>query len=161
VNVALRLIDELAARAIVAGDAPPGYRCPADYPAVGDRLAAGLFLQRLEAGLDPRPFGAFLVVLVSEAEQQTPLVIGGAGFHGGVDEGGRVEVGYGIVASRQGRGYATRALGLLVERAREFGAVTVIAEAEAENVASRRVLAHCGFSSVKADVERFELGLNR
>jgi GNAT superfamily N-acetyltransferase len=160
VKLALRLLDEPAAQAIVAGEAPSGYRCPDDYPAVADRVAAGLFLQRLDAGLDPRPFGAFLVVLASDAEQQIPLVIGGIGFHGGVDDSGRVEVGYGIVASHQGRGYATRALGLLIERARELGASTLIAEVDTENAASRAVLARCGFRSDAMGARRFELTLN-
>jgi RimJ/RimL family protein N-acetyltransferase len=165
VNLALRLIDETAAHAIVADDCPPGYRCPDDYPAVEDRLAAGLFLQRLEAGLDPRPFGAFLVVLdaaasdeSSEQVVQPPLVIGGIGFHGGVDDRGRVEIGYGIVPSHQSSGYATRAVGLLIERARALGAVTLLAEVDAENAPSRAVLARCGFSSV-GESERFERSL--
>ncbi|MCW2548499.1 MAG: acetyltransferase [Mycobacterium sp.] len=160
-NLALRLLDEPAAQAIVAGEAPSGYRCPDDYPAVEDRVAAGLFLQRLEADLDPRPFGAFLVVLESDVERQPPLVIGGAGFHGGVDDSGGVEIGYGIVPSHQRRGYATRALGLLIERARELGAVTLVAEVDAENAPSRAVLARCGFRSAGAGAAgRFEFTLN-
>jgi RimJ/RimL family protein N-acetyltransferase len=161
VSLALRLLDEPAAQAVVAGGAPPGYRCTDDYPAVHDRVAAGLFLQRLEAGLDPRPFGAFLVVIVSNDADSPPLVIGGAGFHGGVDDGGRVEIGYAIVPSHQGRGYATRALGLLIERARELGALGLFAEVDAENAASRAVLARCGFIGSNSDVERFELLLDR
>src|ERR1700679_781002 len=38
------------------------------------------------------------------------LVVGGIGFFGPPREDGEVEVGYGIVPSRQGRGYATEAL---------------------------------------------------
>jgi RimJ/RimL family protein N-acetyltransferase len=152
VSIALRLIDEPAARAIFAGGCPPGYRCSQDYPAEGDRIAAGLFLQRLEAGLDPRPFGAFLVVLEPE------LVIGGIGFHGGIDDDGRVEIGYGITPSYRGRGHASQALALLIEIARELGASTLLAETDLDNGASRRVLERSGFGCVTADdhVARFE-----
>lgn len=160
-SLALRLIDEFAARAIFAGTRPPGYRSPPDYPVESDRIAAGLFLQRLEAGLDPRPFGAFLVVLGSETDPE--LVIGGIGFHGGPDEHGRVEIGYGIAPSYRGRGYATGAVALLIESARALGASTLLAETDQDNEASQRVLERSGFVCVTADdqVVRFErpLGL--
>jgi RimJ/RimL family protein N-acetyltransferase len=123
-------------------------------------VAAGLFLQRLQAGLDPRPFGAFLVVLESPPPGQAPLVVGGVGFHGGPDEQGRVEIGYAIVPSHQRRGYATQALGQLVELARELGAQALIAEVDEDNAASRAVLARCGFVSCYASSLRYERTLD-
>jgi RimJ/RimL family protein N-acetyltransferase len=161
VNVALRLIDEPAARAIVAGSGPPGCACADDFPAGGDRVAAGMFLQRLEADLDSRPFGVFLVLVAAEDTPASPLVIGGAGFHGGPDERGRVEVGYGIVPSWQGQGYATRALQLLMDEARRLGAITLLAETDPGNLASQTVLLRCGFLRSSADDHaiRFESSL--
>jgi RimJ/RimL family protein N-acetyltransferase len=151
----LRLLDEPAARAIVGGDCPPGFSCPDDFPAESDHVAAGMFLERLSADLDPRPFGGFLIVLTEPAPRQTSVVIGGVGFHGGPDERGQVEIGYGVVPSQQGRGYATRALGLLIEHAVELGATRLIADVDPANVASRKVLARCRFASAADDPMRF------
>jgi RimJ/RimL family protein N-acetyltransferase len=153
VKVCLRPVDEAAAEAIVAGGCPAGYRCAPDYPADGDRIAARLFLERVAAGADPRPYGAFLVCLADAPSapgplaDQAELLVGGIGFHGGVDERGRVEIGYAIVPSHQGAGYATQALHLLVDRARELGAQVVTAETEPGNLASQAVLRHLGFKA--------------
>jgi RimJ/RimL family protein N-acetyltransferase len=160
VNIRLRLIDETAAKAIVAGRCPPGYRCAEDYPAEPDRIAARLFLERCEAGFDPRPFGAFLICLADrpEAADSEALTVGGIGFHGGIDPLGRVEIGYGIVPSQQRRGYATKALGLLVELAAELGATVLTAETYSANAASRAVLLHHNFTpvGVGGDPQSFE-----
>ena len=159
-NVALWPLDRAAALAIVSGICPSGFSCAADYPAESDHIAAGMFLERLSADLDPRPFGGFLIVLTEQPQKSPLFVIGGIGFHGGPDPRGRVEVGYGVVPSEQGRGYATKALGLLIERAREFGASSLIAEVELWNTASRTVLDRCGFRSVAAEPMTFERTLS-
>ena len=163
----LRLIDEPAAEAIVAGRCPDGWRCAPDYPAEGDRVAAAMFLERCAADLDPRPFGVFLVGAVTEGAyvttdpRQSAVIIGGIGFHGGVDERGRVEIGYGIVASQRGKGHATQALRQLVEHARDLGAVTLFAQTEASNEPSQAVLRRAGFTRfAQGDrAVRFELAL--
>jgi RimJ/RimL family protein N-acetyltransferase len=164
--VQLRLIDEPAAEAIAAGGCPEGVRCPPDYPAEGDRVAAGMFLERCAAGVDPRPFGAFLVCLAPDAYRTTDssaaeLVVGGIGFHGPPDENGRAEIGYGIVPSQRRNGYATQALRLLIEQARKLGAGTLIAETEPENEASRAALDRVGFARFGEDERAvwFELAL--
>ena len=69
---------------------PAGFRCAPDYPAEGDRIAAGLFLERCAAGADPRPFGAYLVCsgqppIDIGVAADPALVIGGIGFHGRSD----------------------------------------------------------------------------
>ena len=155
-SVELRLLDEPAAQAIIAGQCPADLKCAQDYPADGDRIAARLFLERVSAGVDPRPYGGFLVCL-----QPYGLVIGGIGFHGEVDESGRVEIGYGIVPSQQGRGYATQALGLLIGTARSLGARVLIAETESGNTASRAVLDHHNFApiGIEGGTLRFDLVL--
>ena len=84
----LRPIDEAAAEAIVAGRCPDGFACAPDYPAEGDHVAAGMFLERCAADADPRPFGAFLVFWLPDAFRTTELeppelIVGGIGFHGG------------------------------------------------------------------------------
>jgi RimJ/RimL family protein N-acetyltransferase len=57
----------------------------------------------------------------------------------------RVEVGYGVASSAQGRGAATAALGLLTEIAFRSGASEVLAEVAPDNVASLRVVQKAGF----------------
>jgi RimJ/RimL family protein N-acetyltransferase len=173
VTLLLRLMDEPVAEAIVAGRCPDGWACAPDYPAESDRVAAAMFLERCAAGVDPRPFGAFLVCQVRQVGKVTQgapvttdsppseLIIGGIGFHGGVDERGRVEIGYGIVASERRKGHATQALRLLIEHARQLGAVTLFAETEAGNEASQGVLTAVGFARYAQDERTvpFELAL--
>ena len=50
VTSALRLLDESAAQATSRAACPHGSPCADDYPADGDRVAAGLFLERLRSG---------------------------------------------------------------------------------------------------------------
>ncbi len=166
-SVQLRLIDRPAAQTIVAGGCPAGFACPLDYPAEGDRVAAGMFLERCAAGIDTGPFGVFLVCLVADDPYRTThsaeaaLIVGGIGFHGGPDDNGRVEIGYGIVPSQRRKGYATQALRLFVEHARGLGATTLIAQTELENEPSMRVLTRVDFVQYARDEQAvwFELAL--
>ena len=164
-TVTLRLMDPAAAEGIVAGGCPDGFVCAPDYPAEGDRIAAGLFLERCAADADPRPFGAYLVCssAASASSPEEELVIGGIGFHGEADERGRVEIGYGIVPSHQGRGCATQALGQLIQRAIGLGVRVLTAETDHGNAASQAVLRHHRFANVGADERTvfFELALGR
>ena len=86
-------------------------------------------------------FGQRLVV-----ERDTGLVVGGIGLFG-PPEDGRVELGYGIVESRRGRGYATEAARAMVQMALGLPGVTeVIAGVDPSNAASVRVLEKAGLS---------------
>jgi RimJ/RimL family protein N-acetyltransferase len=75
------------------------------------------------------------------------VVVGDVGFHGPAGDGmtAEVEIGYSVVAPLRGRGVATRACGLIVERAWRDGAAVVSAETDADNVASQQVLLRSGF----------------
>jgi RimJ/RimL family protein N-acetyltransferase len=64
------------------------------------------------------------------------------------DEGAEVEVGYGVAASRWGRGHASAALGALLPVLRSRGVRVVHAETSIENPASQRVLERNGFARV-------------
>lgn len=60
---------------------------------------------------------------------------------------GRVEIGYGVAASRRGRGHATRAVSAMLDYARTDPAVSrVIAETAVANIASQRTLERNGFT---------------
>lgn len=86
-------------------------------------------------------------------------VVGTAGFKGSPDDEGVVEIAYGIVPSRQGRGYATESANALVEFASKDPRVKLIrAHTLPEPNASTRVLAKCLFSRV-GDFEDPEDGL--
>lgn len=64
----------------------------------------------------------------------------------GIDEKGVAEIGYGISANHQKKGYATEALKAVTNWAlRQANIAAVEAEAEIENKASIRVLEKCGF----------------
>jgi RimJ/RimL family protein N-acetyltransferase len=83
-------------------------------------------------------FGNWMIVEDDE-------VVGLCGHHAPPVDG-TVEIGYNVAPARQRRGYATRAIGLLIENARERDDIeTVIAETAPDNVASQRVLERNGF----------------
>jgi RimJ/RimL family protein N-acetyltransferase len=109
-----------------------------DFPDEGDRVIAGV-LRRLgvPSGLDAE-FGHRLII-----ERATGLVVGGVGLFG-PPVSGRVEIGYGVVPSRRGRGYASEAVRALAGFALS-DAVEVFAGVEPSNVASARVLEKAGF----------------
>lgn len=114
-----------------------------DYPADGDTAIASLVHQGgpPPPSAPPDPWGHRQVVETASTE-----VVGGIGFHGPPEEG-VAEVGYGIVPSRRGQGYASEALGLLLATAwAEPGLHAVVAGTDARNLASQRVLARAGFT---------------
>ena len=147
-RLVLRPLTPAVVRALAGGHRLDDWA--ADYPSDGDLVIAGL-LDR--AGPDAwsgadAGWGHRQVV-----ERRTGLVVGGIGF-AGPPEQGEVEVGYGIVPSRQRRGYATEAVLMMAALAWRDSAVTaVIARTESGNVASRRVLEKAGFQQVAAGEE--------
>ena len=94
-------------------------------------------------GPDPWRHGFWIV------EKSTGEIVGGAGFKGGPDAEGMVEIAYGIVPSREGRGYATEAALALVHFAGNDPRVRLIrAHTRPELNASSGVLKKCGFVQV-------------
>ena len=163
-----------AVRAITAGDRLDDWA--ADYPGDGDVVIAGLLLGAQEAAVGPGAGlagpGAGLAGpgraggdAADEAwghrqvvERASGLVVGGIGFFG-PPLGGEAEIGYGIVSSRQGRGYATEALEAMLAMAWADSRVrTVAAGTDPGNAASQRVLEKAGFRRVSAaDEVRYQL----
>ncbi|MGK5545980.1 GNAT family N-acetyltransferase [Streptomyces sp. URMC 127] len=140
-----------AAEASAVLDGPRPADWAADFPAEGDRVIAGLF------GQHPAWLGEHGHRLV--VERDSGLVVGSIGLFWPPTEG-TVELGYGIVASRRGRGYATEATRALAAFALAApGVHTVAAGAELSNPASIRVLEKAGFlrRSTEGDVARFQL----
>jgi RimJ/RimL family protein N-acetyltransferase len=108
-----------------------------DFPADGDQVIAGLLGEHPEW---LSRYGHRLVV-----ERDSGLVVGSIGLFWPPSDG-VVEIGYGVVASRRGRGYATEATRALTDFAFTAPGVRVVrAEVELSNPASVRVLEKAGF----------------
>jgi ribosomal-protein-alanine N-acetyltransferase len=144
-RLTLRPIPPEAAEAVVQGRRLADWAD--DFPTEGD-VAIASVLQRAEIDQVPRSGDEELWGHHQVVETSSGLVVGGVGFHG-PPQSGEVEIGYGIVPTRQGRGYATEAVSTLVSLALATPEVVgVVARTDAGNMASQRVLEKAGFQLV-------------
>jgi [ribosomal protein S5]-alanine N-acetyltransferase len=82
-------------------------------------------------------------------ERETNLLIGGCGFKAPPSADGMVEIAYGLIPSREGRGYVTEAAVALVDFALADARVQLVrAHTLPTGAASMRVLEKCGFTNV-------------
>ncbi|WP_346012199.1 GNAT family N-acetyltransferase [Streptomyces sp. SID3343] len=110
-----------------------------DFPAEGDRVIAGVIGGQSGEADEAGEYGHRLIV-----ERASGLTVGSISLLWPPSEGA-LEVGYGIVASRRGRGYASEATRALVEFGLSSSDVhTVYADVELANPASVRVLEKAG-----------------
>ncbi|MFC7488669.1 GNAT family N-acetyltransferase [Knoellia pratensis] len=116
-----------------------------DFPSQGDCRAVGAFVRASTSHGDQRPFGFYRITRADDA-----VTIGGIGFKGQPVDG-RVEIGYGIVPSARGHGYAAEAVTALVALAGENGVSLLLADTDLDNVASQMTLVHAGFSRMRTD----------
>ncbi|MEU1673002.1 GNAT family N-acetyltransferase [Streptomyces roseifaciens] len=120
----------------------------ADFPSEGDRVIASLLRD------NPDWLGAYGHRLI--IERDSGVVVGSIGLFWPPAEG-VLELGYGVVASRRGRGYATETTRALAAFALAApGVHTVTAGVELSNPASVRVLEKAGFQrydTTPADAE--------
>ncbi|PCK24055.1 GNAT family N-acetyltransferase [Rhodococcus qingshengii] len=108
-----------------------------DFPSENDKVIPALFAEH-PAWLGP--YGQRLIV-----ERATGLVVGGIGLFWPPKDG-QLEIGYGIVASRRGQGFAAEATRALTEFALAVPEIhTIYANVELANPASVRVLETAGF----------------
>lgn len=134
-RVMLRPITASAAAAVLAGRAPDGMALAEDYPTefsveVAARVGGG-------DGLGP-----FFV-----HRREDDAVVGEIG--GSFIEANTIMIGYAVVPSCWGRGYATDAVCELVSRAQRTGEVErVVANTPLDRPASARVLRKVGFTFV-------------
>jgi ribosomal-protein-alanine N-acetyltransferase len=135
-------LEELAASRVPRGLAPrvePGALPPAFVAARSLQLAA-------EA--KPEPWSTtFLIVREGDGR-----IVGGCGFKT-APSNGRVEVGYGVAPDARGRGAASSALQLLLQKAFAAGASEVLAEVSPTNHASTRVVRKAGFREAGTRVD--------
>ncbi|MEV8020289.1 GNAT family N-acetyltransferase [Streptomyces sp. NPDC086554] len=107
-----------------------------DFPADEGRVIAGFIVDRPDA---LGPYGQRQII-----ERASGLVIGAIGLFWPPSDGA-LEIGYGIVVSRRGRGYAPEATRALIAYALNLPDVhTVYADVELSNPASVRVLEKSG-----------------
>jgi RimJ/RimL family protein N-acetyltransferase len=136
VTIVLRRISPTAAAALRAGRAPADVRVADDYPT---EFSAGVGSQA-EGGA-----GAMGPFFIHRAEDD--VVVGEIG--GAFTGPGTVEIGYAVVRSCWGRGYATAAVRALRDRAREVGgAERLVGHTPLDRPASGRVLEKAGFACV-------------
>jgi RimJ/RimL family protein N-acetyltransferase len=113
-----------------------------------DRAALEFVLQRLTAHPEEAPWWMHFILLKAEGSEPRTL-IGSGGYAGRPTPEGSVEIGYGIVADRQRRGYAAEAARGLIERAFATPGVThVLAHTLPDLAGSIGVLSRCGFRFV-------------
>ena len=134
-EVALLQVSAEAARAISEGNAPPGLSVPEDYPS---EFSAGV---AESVGRDGT-VGPFFIRRTVDG-----LVVGEIG--GAFVESGTVEIGYAIVDSQSGNGYATGAVVEFIALAQSElpDAERIVAHTPPDRPSSSRVLAKAGFSS--------------
>ncbi|MFJ6662037.1 GNAT family N-acetyltransferase [Streptomyces sp. NPDC091377] len=124
-----------------------GFRWIEGGPMDGTRVAAGLLLKAYIEGVLRPQFGVFVLVRAED-----DLAVGGIGFHSAPDEDGRVEIGYDLVESARGQGYATEALRALADWALARDDVrSLFATVEPDNAPSQAVLTRAGFQRVSTD----------
>jgi RimJ/RimL family protein N-acetyltransferase len=152
-HLQLHAIDVAEAERVAARSAGPNDAWAADFPFEGDIGAVGGYLRATAASGEQRPFGYYRITRLSDG-----LAVGGIGFKGR-PEGGSVEVGYGLVPSARGHGYAAEAVVALVTVAADHGLIRVVAETTLDNIASQRTLSRAGFHLVRmdADLHHYEL----
>ncbi|GAA2080527.1 GNAT family N-acetyltransferase [Streptomyces albiaxialis] len=134
------------AERVAAGKPAEGDRWAPGYPSAADVEGATAFVQACRTTGDPRPFGGYEI-----RRRADGLAIGGTGFNRLPDADGTVTIGYGLITSERGKGYATEALRGLIRFARECGLSLVKGDADLGNVASQRVMLAAGMRYVGED----------
>jgi ribosomal-protein-alanine N-acetyltransferase len=151
-RLSLRPWSEDDVAAVLAGERAAHWA--EDFPAEGDRVVVKLFAD------NPGWLGEYGHRQI--VERETGLVVGSIGLFWPPNEG-TLEIGYGVVLSRRGRGYAPEATRALSELALTApGVHTVFATVEVSNPASIRVLEKAGFErwSSDGDTARFRFVKN-
>ncbi|MEU7689661.1 GNAT family N-acetyltransferase [Microbispora hainanensis] len=142
------------AERVLAVESDSSDRWAPGYPTEGDMYAAKRFLDTCAVTGDPQPFGNYEI-----RRREDGQAIGGVGFHGPADENGSVTIGYGLIPSARGQGYASEALREILLFARARGITCVKGDADHGNVASQHVMMAVGMRPTGQDerVRYFEI----
>lgn len=134
------------AQHVAAGEPHGGAGWEPGYPGAADVAGARAFLRVCASTGDPQPFGAYEI-----RRREDGRAIGGLGFHGPADAEGAVTIGYGLIPSARGAGYAAEALRALLALARGLGVTRVRGDADRDNRASHHVMTAVGMRMVAED----------
>jgi RimJ/RimL family protein N-acetyltransferase len=117
-----------------------------------DTIPARERLEQLAADPSEQPW------LVRAVVRRAPRrVVGNVGFHGPPDDEGRVEIGYGIVASQRRQGYAREAIAGLTDWAFGTGEARVcVASVSPRNAASLAFARSLGFRQVGEQIDELD-----
>jgi RimJ/RimL family protein N-acetyltransferase len=150
----LHAIDVAEAKRIAGRSKGPVDAWADDFPFEGDVRAVGGFLRSTSALGEQRPFGYYRISRLSDGR-----AVGGVGFKS-QPEGGSIEIGYGLVPSARGHGFAAEAVIALLSVATDHGLRKVTAETALDNVPSQRTLVRAGFhlvSGTDPELRHYEL----
>ncbi|MFH8366447.1 GNAT family N-acetyltransferase [Streptomyces sp. NPDC018031] len=134
------------AERVVAGLPGDTDRWAPGYPDVYDVKGARDFLTACAGPGNPQPFGTYEI-----RRREDGRAIGGLGFNRPPDAAGTTVIGYALIPSVRGRGYATEALRGLLEFARAAGVRRVTGDTDHDNTASQRVMAAAGMRPAGED----------
>jgi RimJ/RimL family protein N-acetyltransferase len=129
-------------------------------PPLNDEASLAWTISVLEANGDRAGWGGWYICLPGH-DGVPAVAIGGCGFKGLPDPSGMVEVGYSVLEEYQHRGYASEAIGALIDWAfAQPGVRRVVAETYPELIGSIGVLRKLGFRRIgdgsEPGVIRFE-----
>jgi len=132
-------------RRVLAQTPGPDDRWASDYPFADELdVLPGFVAAFVEHG-DPAPFGMYAI-----ARRSDGVFVGGIGFFGPPDAG-VAELGFGLVESARGRGYAAEALAAAIGIALANGATRVVADAQLDNAASHTTMVRAGMVETGRD----------
>jgi RimJ/RimL family protein N-acetyltransferase len=147
------------ARRVLARSPTPDDRWAPDYPFADELDVLPMFIDAFLEHGDPAPFGLYAI-----ARRSDGLYIGGIGFFGPPVDGERdddderggigdrvAELGFGLVESARGNGFAAEALEAAIRVALENGATAVVADAELGNLASHTTMLRAGMVELRRD----------
>ena len=100
-------------------------------------------------------FNLWLVV-----EKNNNQIIGSVGYIGKPDNEGHVEIGFGIIPSKRGKGFCRESVEALLKWGLSHNEVNcIIAQCDKSNIASRKILEKVGFECIgeKDDLLRWKL----
>lgn len=104
------------------------------------------YLEKLQEDASLLGWGVWFVI-----EKETEMIVGDIGFKG-KPVNHTVEIGYGIIPSEQGKGYATEAVKGIIDWALSTNLAShVVAECLEDNIASIKVLEKLGFDRTGTD----------
>lgn len=126
-----------------------GIKCDKKWPTEDTMDILPIIYNSLEKSKIPTGFETWMIV-----EKNYKRIIGDIGFHGGPNEKGEVEIGFGLVEDERGKGFGSESLNAIIDWLNLQESVKVIkAECLISNKSSARILKKAGLKEVNRDNE--------